>query len=55
MERDELLRHLEFEYWAYVEAVRRHAEAHGIPFNPMDQNEYLRRRGIVLTDEERRI
>ena len=55
MDREELLRHLEFEYWGYIEAARRDAEAQGIPFEPMDQDEYLRRRGIELTDEERRI
>ena len=53
MDRDELIHHLEFEYWGYYEAKKSEAEWHNIPFLPMTMEEFFRRRGVVKDEEER--
>jgi len=53
MDRDELIHHLEFEYWGYYEAKKSEAEWHNIPFLPMTMEEFFCRRGVVKDEEER--
>ena len=52
MDREELLRHLEFEYWGCFEAAKRDAEQHGLPFEWPAWEEWLEQHGVEPEDDE---